>query len=185
MIKNRFVRKIRILSAAVCTALLVSVPGVSSTVLAAESSAAETVKIPFPDFELRDQYGTLHKLADYQGKKIFINFWATWCPPCRSELPTIETLYEELQEDKDADTVILTIVAPGLGSEGSESDITDFLDENKYLFPVLMDEGGTFTMGCGITAYPTTFLVDGDGMVVDGVLGAMQEDQMRELVFSS
>ena len=64
------------------------------------------------DFELVDQYGNTHKLSDYKGKVVFLNFWATWCPPCKMEMPNIEELYKEYNYNK-GDVVILGVAQPG------------------------------------------------------------------------
>ena len=88
---------------------------------------------------LQDQYGKEHSLADYKGKTIFLNFWATWCGPCRNEMPEIQKIYEETQQEEDSDLVILGIAAPGFGQEGSQEEIEAFLEENGYTYPVLMD----------------------------------------------
>ncbi|MBQ4472891.1 MAG: redoxin domain-containing protein, partial [Lachnospiraceae bacterium] len=85
-----------------------------------ESASEETTGKPViaaPEFSLTDQYGNTHTVADYRGKVIFLNFWATWCPPCRAEMPDIQKLYEELAEEGRDDVVILSIACPGYGSE--------------------------------------------------------------------
>ena len=70
------------------------------------------------DFELTDQYGETHRLSDYKGKVIFLNFWGTWCPPCRAEMPDIQKLYEEYAaQGEDAEVVILGAAAPGMGQK--------------------------------------------------------------------
>ena len=70
-----------------------------------------------------------------------MNFWATWCPPCKEEMPYIEDLYKEYNKNND-DVVILGIASPNLGREGSEEYIANFLKEEKHTFPVIFDEGG-------------------------------------------
>ena len=79
------------------------------------------------DFELTDQYGTVHRLSDYRGQVVFLNFWATWCPPCRAEMPAIQSIYQETQEGWD-DVAILGVASPNLGSETSEEGIREFLE---------------------------------------------------------
>ena len=75
-------------------------------------------------YELKDQHDKIIKLEDYKGKVVFLNFWATWCPPCRGELPNIQKLYEKYRSDKHV--AILTIVYPG-GQEKGKSDLKEFL----------------------------------------------------------
>ena len=96
---------------------------------------------PAYNFELKDQYGNTHRLEDYRGKVVFLNFWGTWCPPCRAEMPDIQKLYEEYAAQGDAaEVVILGAAAPEMGQEGDASSITQFMEENGYTYPVLMDE---------------------------------------------
>ena len=131
------------------------------------------------DFVLYDQYGTKHKLSDYIGKTVFLNFWATWCPPCKKELPNIEKIYDEYNND---DIVILTITAPNLGQEGSKEDIINFLNQNKYKFPVLFDNNVDVFYQYKITSLPSTFIIDKEGYISEYVPGAMDKDTMKEII---
>lgn len=138
-------------------------------------------KIMSIDFTLHDQYGKEHKLSEYRGKTVFLNFWATWCPPCRGEMPHIEDLYKEYNKNKD-EVVILGVASPNLGNEGTEKDIKDFLNQNKYNFPVVMDKDGVLAYQYGISAFPTTFIIDKDGYVTQYVPGAMDKETMKSLI---
>lgn len=127
--------------------------------------------------ELKDQFGKSHKLEDYKGKVIFLNFWATWCGPCRSEMPEIQKLYEEYTAmGNDSEVVILGVAGPGIGQEGTVSDITKFMEENGYTYPVLMDETGELFEWYGISAFPTTYMIDRDGNLYGYVTGQLTED---------
>ncbi len=137
--------------------------------------------VPAPDFTLTDQYGNTHTLSDYKGKTVFLNFWATWCPPCRAEMPEIQEIYEEYGEN-DSDVVILGIAGPNLGQEGSAEDIADFLKDNGYTYPVVMDEGGLNAYLYGISAYPTTFMIDKNGNVYGYVTGQITKDIMLSII---
>lgn len=150
--------------------------------ISSESQKNETPDaVPAPDFTLTDQYGNEHKLSDYKGKTIFLNFWATWCPPCRSEMPEIQALYEKYGSNEE-DLIVLGLAAPGVGREGSTEDVADFLSENGYTFPVVMDEGGSISSMYGITAYPTTFMIDQDGNVFGYIVTALSKDMMESIV---
>lgn len=138
-------------------------------------------KIMSIDFTLHDQYGKEHKLSEYRGKTVFLNFWATWCPPCKGEMPHIEDLYKEYNKNKD-EVVILGVASPNLGNEGTEKDIKDFLNQNKYNFPVVMDKDGVLAYQYGISAFPTTFIIDKDGYVTKYVPGAMDKETMKSLI---
>lgn len=133
--------------------------------------------------ELKDQFGKSHKLEDYKGKVIFLNFWATWCGPCRSEMPEIQKLYEEYTAmGNDSEVVILGVAGPGIGQEGTVSDITKFMEENGYTYPVLMDETGELFEWYGISAFPTTYMIDHDGNLYGYVTGQLTEDIMRSII---
>ena len=147
----------------------------------AESESADADAIPAPDFTLIDQFGNQHTLSDYQGKTVSLNFWATWCGPCRSEMPEIQQLYEDYGSN-EGDLIVLGVAAPNVGQEGSEEDIAAFLEENGYTFPVVMDYFGAFSNQYGIRAYPTTFMIDEDGNVFGYVESALTKEMMESIV---
>lgn len=158
---------------------------------ASESSAAEESEEPqesenaLPaafDFTLTDQYGNSHTLSDYQGQTVFLNFWATWCPPCRAEMPDIQKIYEEYQENEDDSLVILGIASPDVGDEKSKEGITEFLEENGYTYPVLMDEGGEQFLSYKVRSLPTTYMIDKDGNIFGYVNGQISEETMRSII---
>lgn len=134
------------------------------------------------DFELKDQFGNVHKLSDYRGKTIFMNFWATWCPPCRAEMPDIQKLHEAYQSEENPEVVILGVAAPGYGSEQDEEGIKKFMEENGYTYPVLMDEGGSLFEQYSIYSYPTTFMITKEGKVFGYVSGQLTEDMMKSII---
>lgn len=148
-----------------------------------ETEAASSSKtIPAIDFTLTDQFGNPHTLSDYRGKTVFLNFWATWCPPCRREMPEIQMLYDEYSSEEDPSVVILGIAAPEYGNEESVDGIAAFLEENSYTYPVLMDEGGVVFTDYGVYSYPTTFMIDKDGNVFGYVTGQLSESMMRSII---
>ena len=149
----------------------------------ADNTESTLTPAPLSDLELTDQFGNIHTLADYKGKVIFLNFWATWCGPCRNEMPDIQKLYEEYSaQGEDAEVVILGVAGPGIGQEGSADEIASFMEENGYTYPVLMDESGEMFSQYGISAFPTTFMIDKDGNVYGYVPGQMTEDIMRSII---
>lgn len=137
---------------------------------------------PAYDFTLYDQYGAQHSLEDYRGKVIFLNFWATWCPPCRAEMPDIEALYEQYESDPDSDVVILGVAFPGMGSETDVSGVTEFLEENGYFYPVLMDMEAELAAPYYISAFPTTYMIDTEGNIYGYVTGSISRDIMEEII---
>jgi len=137
---------------------------------------------PAIDFTLKDQYGNTHTLSDYKGKTVFLNFWATWCPPCRAEMPDIQKIYEFYKKDEDDSLVILGVAGPSQGQEKSKQGVIDFLEENGYTYPVLMDMTGEQFMNYGVYALPTTYMIDKDGNVFGYVSGQISEEMMRSII---
>jgi cytochrome c-type biogenesis protein len=134
-----------------------------------------------PDFTLTDQNGKQHKLSDYKGKTVFLNFWATWCGPCRSELPDIQKLYEKYGKNQK-DLIVLGVAAPGMGNEKDAKGIAKFLKDNGYSYPVAMDATGDATTNYYIQAYPTTFLINSEGKIFGYVSGALSLETMEDIV---
>ncbi len=139
----------------------------------------ETSAIPFT---LTDQYGTIHTLGQYKGKVIFLNFWATWCPPCRSEMPDIQKLYERSPREGENAVIVLGVAAPNLGSEKDPAGIKAFMDKNGYTYPVLMDKGGKLFEAYGIRAIPTTYLIDRNGKIIGRVQGALSAENIESII---
>lgn len=146
-----------------------------------KNSSDKEEKVPAPDFTLVDQYGKTHTLSDYKGKVVFLNFWATWCPPCRMEMPHIEEIYKD-NKNNSGDVIILGVAGPNIGREGSEKDITNFLNKEGYSFPVVFDKTGDHMIEYGIQSLPSTFIIDKEGNVVKYVPGAMQKKTMETLI---
>lgn len=148
-----------------------------------KNTSKERKKIEAPDFTLFDQYGNTHTLSDYKGKVVFVNFWATWCPPCRKEMPDIESLYQEYNFNKD-DVVILGIANPKTKEypnniDIKKDDIITFLEDHELTFPTLFDETGETFYMYSISGYPTTFFIDQEGYIF-GYYPAMLDKQMMK-----
>ncbi len=150
-----------------------------------ETSKEET-SIPAFDFTLTDQYGKEHTLSDYKGKVVFLNFWATWCPPCKKEMPDIEELYQEYNLNQD-EVVFLGVANPSSleypnNQDGTEDEIIQFLDDNGYSFPTLFDKTGEVLYDYYISAFPTTFMIDKEGNIVGYVPGMMTREIMESVI---
>lgn len=149
-----------------------------------EEAAEETQeeqKLVAIDFKLYDQYGNLHQLSDYRGKVVFLNFWATWCPPCVGEMPYIEELYKEYGYNEE-DVVILGVAQPNLGQEGSQESITTFLEEEGYTFPVVFDVDYKQMYTYGLNSFPSTLIIDKEGYINLYVPGAMNKQTMEQII---
>ncbi|NFR87302.1 MULTISPECIES: cytochrome c biogenesis protein/redoxin [unclassified Clostridium] len=151
----------------------------NSTNSSNENIEKESLQPSF-NFTLKDQYGNVHKLSDYKGKTVFLNFWATWCPPCRMEMPHIEELYKEFNYNKD-DIIILGVAQPG-GEEKDKDGIKQFLNNQGFTFPVVFDERGEVFNNYRIMSMPTTFMIDKDGNIYGYVSGALSKDQMKSII---
>lgn len=151
-----------------------------------EDKAPQEDVFPAIDFSLTDQYGNIHTLSDYKGKVVFLNFWATWCPPCVREMPDIEKIYKEYGENNE-DVIILGVANPSSSAypnnaDESKEDIIAFLDDNNYSFPVVFDETGDLLREYYINAFPTTFLIDKNGNVYGYVPAMLTKDMMDNVI---
>lgn len=116
------------------------------------------------DFVLPDMQGQVLRLSQLKGKVVFLNVWTTWCPPCRKEMPTMQALYRQLQ---DQDFMMLAVSQDVDGRK----TVRSYLEEGGYTFPVLLDVRGEVGKKYGVTGYPETFLIDRQGMIVHHHIG--------------
>ena len=131
-----------------------------------------------PEIELKDTTGKLVSLSSHRGKVVILNFWATWCPPCRAEMPSMQRLYDEIGGDG------IELLAVDL--QESEKTVKDFLEKNGYTFPVLFDSTGQAGAMYGARSIPTTYLIDADGMAVARVVGTREwdDEELYEVLLS-
>jgi len=132
-----------------------------------------------PGFQLQGLDGQAVSLGNLLGKPVLINFWATWCPPCRSEMPYIQEIYEEWS-DKG-----LVVLAINIGE--SSSTVEDFMQSQNLSFTVLLDTKQDVAQSYNITGIPATFFIDKDGIIKDKVIGAFQnkaqiENRLSEII---
>ncbi len=121
-----------------------------------------------PDFTLNDIDGNEHKLSDYRGKVVLVNFWATWCPPCREEMPSMDRAYEKV---KKTNVVILAI------NVGEDADaIFEFTGNYPVSFPLLMDQDSRVIKQWPVVALPTSYVVDPAGRLFYRVIGTREWD---------
>lgn len=132
------------------------------------------------DYSFIDQNGRLRRLSSLYGKVVFLNAFATWCGPCRYEMPDIEALYEKYKESSEV--VILGVAFPSRSDEGNASYIRSFLSDGGYTYPVLMDPKGILSSVFSIRAFPTTIVFGKDGEVVSYVPGALSGEYMEKLI---
>jgi thiol-disulfide isomerase/thioredoxin len=130
------------------------------------------------NFVVRNQQGQRINFSDYKGKVIFLNVWATWCGPCRAELPTIEQLYHK----SGSDSIVFVMLA--VDPSEHESRVTSYIAKNKYTFPVFRPSG-YLTEQLNVPSIPTTFVVSKDGKIVSKEIGATNFDTARFRKFLS
>ncbi|MFZ3092052.1 MAG: TlpA disulfide reductase family protein [Nitrospirota bacterium] len=132
---------------------------------------------PAPDFTLKDTSGKNASLKDYKGRVVMINFWATWCPPCRQEMPSMEELFKEYNKKG------FEILAISSDSQG-EKIVKPFMEFYELNFRALMDPEGNVHSIYGVTAIPTTYIVDKQGNVTHKIMGPMdwKDKKSKEMI---
>ncbi len=154
----------------VAACLLVSAP------LPAAEAAPQTlpkIAAPFraPDFALQGEDGKTYRLADFRGSVVIVNFWATWCPPCRYEMPSLERAWSTLKNQK---VVILAI------NVGENADVIfEFTGQYPVTFPLPMDLDGSVIKAYPVTGLPTTYIIDPDGFATHRVVGSREWDDPK------
>ncbi|ARJ40161.1 thiol-disulfide oxidoreductase [Sporosarcina sp. P21c] len=129
-----------------------------------------------PDFELVDLEGNEHRLSDYKGQGVFLNFWGTWCPPCKKEMPHMEDLY------KDFEAKGVHILTVNVGEPKVKIEL--FRDDMNLSFPMLWDKNKTVMDLYNIKPLPTTFLINPEGKITKVIKQGMTEQQIYEYLES-
>jgi peroxiredoxin len=127
-----------------------------------------------PDFALIDMQGNKHRLSDYRGQGVFLNFWGTWCPPCKKEMPYINNQYHQY---KDKGIQVLTV-----DINESPLAVKQFADRLKLDFPIMIDTDEEVMNTYGIDLLPATILIDKNGKVVNIHTGELTENRIREFM---
>lgn len=132
-------------------------------------SAGVKVGALAPDVQLVDLNGKAVTLEQYRGKVVMLNFWATWCPPCRAEMPAMQRLNEKME---GLDFVMLAVNVEPDG----EHTVPSFLKGKTYNFSILLDPGAKAQNRYGVFRFPETFLIGKDGVILNHILGAREWD---------
>ena len=122
--------------------------------------------IPAPDFNFPGLDGKMVSLSDYQGKVVLVNIWATWCPPCVDEMPSMEKLYRKFKKQN------FEILAVSIDESGHKA-VAPFMKKNGLTFPALIDSDGTIKSAYRITAIPESFIIDKQGILVKKIVGPL------------
>lgn len=130
-----------------------------------------------PDFELSTLDGKSIKLSDYRGQKVLLNFWATWCPPCKAEMPHMQNYYEN---NKDKNVTILAVNLTSM-DKGIEK-VKTFVKDYGLTFPIPMDEDGDVGDLYQAFTIPTSYILDEKGRIQQKIVGPMDEEMMSSLL---
>ncbi len=134
---------------------------------------------PAPDFTLTDMQGRQVTLSQFRGKVVLLNFWATWCPPCREEMPSMERLYQRFKEQG------LVMLAVNVEENGFQA-VSSFLSRHPHSFPILLDSNADAQNLYRVYRFPESFLIDRNGNVVDKIIGGrdwMSEPIVKKINF--
>ncbi|MEC1180777.1 redoxin domain-containing protein [Metasolibacillus meyeri] len=130
------------------------------------------------DFTLETLDGTKVSLSDYKGKKVILNFWTTWCPPCKAEMPHMQNFHEK-HEDSD-----VALLAVNLTTSDSIRDVENFIDGYGLTFPVLLDVDGEVGELYEIIPIPTTYFLDEEGNIMEKFIGTLDEEMIENILDS-
>jgi len=138
--------------------------------------ARVTVGSEAPDFVLKDLNGETHRLSDYRGKGVFLNFWGTWCKPCEKEMPYINRQYEVYKKQG------VEVIAVNVGE--SKLAVEKFAERFGLKFPIVIDRQDQVMNAYDIDPLPTTFLIDKNGEIVKVITGTMTENMVQQYMES-
>lgn len=152
-------------------------PQPSGTEASPQPSGTETqepVKIEAPDFTVLDADGESVKLSDFEGKPVVINFWASWCGPCKSEMPDFDEAWSRLGEE-----IHFLMVNMTDGSRETVESAKAYVEEQGFSFPVYFDTEYEAAIAYGASSLPTTFFIDAEGYAIAQAVGAIDADTLQ------
>ncbi|MGE5237450.1 MAG: TlpA family protein disulfide reductase [Chloroflexota bacterium] len=152
----------RLFMRAFCIAVCIVV----QLVVAAYAGAAQ---VQAPGFELSDLEGKTHRLSDYRGKVVILNFWASWCPECITEMPSLNALYEKFRGNG--------LVVLGIAADRKKEPAEKVIKKTGVTYPLLLEQtGGVFVRQYTVIALPTTVVIDKNGFIADRIIGSTDFD---------
>lgn len=139
-----------------------------------DGSSTESKKIKAPDFTVQDASGNSVKLSEMEGKPLVLNFWASWCPPCKKEMPDFDHVYAELGDEVNFMMVNLTD-----GRRETKEKALEYITQQEFSFPVYYDVDRNAAYTYGVRSIPTTIFIDSEGYLVTGAEGTIAEEVLR------
>jgi len=130
---------------------------------------------PLDDFSIQALGGSFSKLSDQKGKIVLLNFWATWCPPCRAEMPAIDRLWTKTKDKA------FTVMGVSVGEE--PGTVRDFIGRQGYSYPIFVDPSGALGSAFGARSIPTSYILDKSGAAIAGKIGGAAYDDAETIAF--
>ncbi|PUB17866.1 peroxiredoxin [Paenisporosarcina sp. OV554] len=130
-----------------------------------------------PDFTLTTLDGKKVQLSELKGKKVIVNFWATWCPPCKAEMPHMQNFYEDFSDEENVE-----ILAVNLTSEDKEESVQNFVQDYGLTFPIPLDTEGVVGETFQAITIPTSYMIDTKGRIQNKIVGPMDENMIKDFV---
>lgn len=172
-LNQRIILYTLLLIAGISWTLLSKAPSVGSNL----AEAAPQAGFAAPDFTLNTPAGETYTLSELKGKAVLVNLWATWCPPCRAEMPAIQKIYDEY---KDQGFIVLAI---DMTAQDNPLNIAPFVKEFSLTFPILLDETGEIGRAYQLRSLPSSYFIDRNGIISEVVIGGpMAEALLRTRV---
>ncbi len=140
-----------------------------------ETQPQEAQKQAAPDFTFYDGEGNAHSLSDFRGKPVILNFWASWCGPCKMEMPDFDEKYQEYGEQ-----IHFLMMNQTDGSRETVETATKFMEEQGYSFPIQFDSDWNGAAAYGVNAVPVTYFIDADGNFVAWQQGALSGETLQK-----
>lgn len=131
---------------------------------------------PAPAFTVTDMQGNSVSLASLKGKPVFVNFWATWCPPCVGEMPDIQRMY-----NKYGDKMHFVMI----NIDGERNEVAAFMENHAFTFPVMLDTNGSAASTYSIQAIPTSYTIDADGNIRESLIGTLHYNDIENFITSA
>lgn len=162
------------ITALILAFLLLAVAGCSQTP-AVTTAPKEDNKTLAPDFTVYDAAGNAFKLSDFRGKPVVLNFWASWCPPCKAEMPDFQKEFEA--QGKDVQFLLINLTD---GTQETVATASAYIAQQGYTFPVFYDTASSAAIAYGIRSIPTTFFIDAQGYAVAQATGAIDRETLQK-----